>query len=64
MFDNFPSTSCTYKFIVLSTPIWYHKQIVDGKIESSLDKGSLSIGDLLDKECQMYSIDHIRNGLQ
>ena len=49
---------------LLAMPIWYSIQIIEGKIQSWVDKGLRSIGDLLDTEGQMYPIEYIQNVLE
>ena len=45
-------------------PIWYNTQIIEGKIQSWVDKGVQSIGNLIDAEGKMYSIEYIQNVLE
>ena len=46
---------------LLSTPIWYNSKMISEKIQSWVDKGITSIGDLLDDNGEILSIDHIHN---
>ena len=49
---------------VLSIPLWYNSQITDGKIQGWINKGIHTVGDLLDIEGHMLSLNHIENTLQ
>ena len=40
---------------VLSIPIWYNTKVVD--------KGIMTIGDMLDTEGQIFTLEHLRNNL-
>ena len=46
---------------LLSTPIWYNSKMISEKIQSWVDKGITTIGDLLDNNGEILSLDHIHN---
>ena len=49
---------------LLAMPIWYNTKIIEEKIQSWVDKGILTIGDLCDAEGQIFSIEYIQNVLK
>ena len=49
---------------VLSTPLWYNSEIIEGKIQKWLDKDIHTLGDLLDADGRMVSLEYINNILQ
>ena len=59
-------TNATIKSLeqLLTMPIWYNTKIIGEKIQSWVDKGILTIGDLCDAEGQIFSIEYIQNILE
>ena len=48
---------------LLSMPLWYNSKIINEKHQSWVDKGLLTIGDLLDDDGDMFTIEYIRGDL-
>ena len=49
---------------VLSIPLWYNSQMISGKIQGWIDKGIQTVGDLIDTEGHIVSLDYMKNTLQ
>ena len=49
---------------LLSTPLWYNSNMINDKIQSWVDKGITTVGDLLDNNGHVVSLDHIHNTIQ
>ena len=48
---------------LLSMPLWYNSKMINEKHQSWVDKGLLTIGDLLDDDGDMFTIEYIRGDL-
>ena len=46
---------------VLAMPIWYSTKIITVKMQSWVDKGIQTIGDMLDTEGHIYSLEYFKN---
>ena len=49
---------------LLAMPLWYNTKIIPEKIQSWVDKGILTIGDIIDAEGHIFTIEYIKNNLQ
>ena len=49
---------------LLAMPLWYNTKIISEKIQSWVDKGILTIGDIIDAEGHIFTIEYIKNNLQ
>ena len=49
---------------VFSIPIWYNTKVVTEKLQRWVDKGIMNIGDLLDTDGKIFTLEHLRNNLQ
>ena len=48
---------------LMSMPIWYNTKIIVEKRQSWVDKGLLTLGDIIDSERQIFALEHIQNNL-
>ena len=48
---------------LLSMPLWYNSKIISEKHQGWVDKGLLTVGDLLDDDGDMFTIEYIRGDL-
>ena len=46
---------------LLAMPLWYNTKIISEKIQSWVDKGILTIGDIIDAEGHIFTIEYIKN---
>ena len=49
---------------LFAMPLWYNTKIISEKIQSWVDKGILTIGDIIDAEGHIFTIEYIKNNLQ
>ena len=49
---------------LLTTPIWYNSKMISEKLQTWVDKGIMTVGDLLDNDGLIVSLDYINNNLQ
>ena len=61
VYNNAPIKSLQHLWAM---PIRYNTKIIEENIQSWVDKGKLTIGDLCDAEGQMFSIEYIQNVLE